>query len=127
MLKKDGDRPRSHVVPVILDGENCWEYYQQASNLLHDQSVAQQTGRNHLWDQSLPLSQTTVPTLPNHYRNFGPVVGFAWTPRILPELLGQDKTVVRGGFRIAYDFAYYNLATNVEGSSPFTNLATIFD
>jgi outer membrane receptor protein involved in Fe transport len=104
-----------------------WEYYQQASNLLHDQSVAQQTGPNHLWDQSLPLSQTTVPKLPNHYRNFGPVVGFAWTPRILPRLLGQDKTVVRGGFRIAYDFAYYNLATNVEGSSPFTNLATIFD
>src|SRR5438105_8663979 len=77
-----------------------WEFYQQASNLLHDQSVAQQTGPNHLWDQSLPLSQTTVPKLPNHYRNFGPVVGFAWTPRILPRLLGQDKTVVRGGFRI---------------------------
>jgi hypothetical protein len=33
--------------------------------------------------------------------------------------------VFRGGFRIAYDFAYYNLATNVQGSAPFTNLATI--
>jgi outer membrane receptor protein involved in Fe transport len=104
-----------------------WEFYQQASNLLHDQSVAQQTGPNHLWDQNLPLNLTTVPKLPNHYRNYGPVVGFAWTPRILSSLLGQDKTVVRGGFRIAYDFAYYNLATNVEGSSPFTNLANIFD
>ena len=104
-----------------------WEYYQQASNLLHDESIAQQTGPNHLWDQSLPLSQTTVPKLPNHYRNYGPVVGFAWTPKLLPRLLGQNKTVVRGGFRIAYDFAYYNLATNVEGSSPFTNLATISD
>src|SRR5579872_6895711 len=104
-----------------------WEYYQQAGNILHDESVAQQTGPNHLWDQSLPLSLTTVPKLPNHYRNYGPVVGFAWTPRILSSLLGRDKTVVRGGFRIAYDFAYYNLATNVEGSSPFTNLANIFD
>ncbi len=75
--------------------------------------------------QNLPLSLTTVPKLPNHYHNFGPVVGFAWTPRILPALFGTDKTVFRGGFRIAYDFAYYNLATNVEGSSPFTNLATI--
>lgn len=102
-----------------------WEFYQQASNLLHDQSVAQQQGPNHLWDQTLPLSLTTVPKLPNHYKNYGPVVGFAWTPRILPNLLGSNKTVVRGGFRIAYDFAYYNLATNVEGSSPFTNLATI--
>jgi outer membrane receptor protein involved in Fe transport len=104
-----------------------WEFYGQASNLLHDESVAQQTGPNHLWDQNLPLSQTTVPKLPNHYRNFGPVLGFAWTPRILPSLLGTNKTVVRGGFRIAYDFAYYNLATNVEGSSPFTNLAIISD
>jgi outer membrane receptor protein involved in Fe transport len=102
-----------------------WEFFQQASNLLHDESVAQQTGPNHLWDQTLPLSLTTVPKLPNHYRNFGPVVGFAWTPRMLQSLFGNDKTVIRGGFRIAYDFAYYNLATNVQGSSPFTNLATI--
>lgn len=104
-----------------------WEFYQQASNLLHDESVAQQTSANHLWDPTLPLNLTTVPKLPNHYRNFGPIVGFAWTPRILPGLLGNNKTVVRGGFRIAYDFAYYNLATNVEGTSPFTNLATITD
>ena len=104
-----------------------WEYYQQASNLLHDESVAQQTGPNHIWDQNLPLSLTTVPQLPNHYRNYGPVVGFAWTPRMLESLLGRDKTVVRGGFRIAYDFAYYNLSTNVQQSSPFTNAATIFN
>jgi outer membrane receptor protein involved in Fe transport len=102
-----------------------WEFYQQASNLLHDESVAQQTGPNHLWDQTLPLSQTTVPQLPNHYRNYGPVIGFAWTPRILESLMGHDRTVVRGGFRIAYDFAYYNLATNVQQTSPFTNAATI--
>jgi len=102
-----------------------WEFYQEASNLLHDESVAQQTGPNPLWSTALPLNLTTVPQLPNHYRNYGPVVGFAWTPHIFPALFGADKTVIRGGFRIAYDFAYYNLATNVEGSSPFTNLATI--
>ena len=102
-----------------------WEFWQQASNLLHDESVAQQTGPNHLWDQTLPLSLTTVAKQPNHYKNYGPVIGFAYTPRFLPSLFGADKTVIRGGFRIAYDFAYYNLATNVEGSSPFTNVATI--
>ena len=102
-----------------------WEFFQQAGNLLHDESVAQQTGVNALWSNSLPLSLTTVPKLPNHYHNFGPVVGFAYTPRILPALFGNDRTVFRGGFRIAYDFAYYNLATNIEGTSPFTNLATI--
>ena len=101
-----------------------WEFFQQASNLLHDESVAQQKGPNPLWDTSLPLSQTTVPQLPNNYHNFGPVIGFAWTPRMFEGLFGHNKTVIRGGFRIAYDFAYYNLATNVEGSAPFTNLAT---
>jgi hypothetical protein len=102
-----------------------WEFYPQASNLLHDLSVAQQTGPNPFWDTSLPLSQTTIPSLPNHYHNFGPVLGFAWTPRIFQSLLGNDKTVIRGGFRIAYDFAYYNLASNVAASSPFTNLASL--
>jgi len=102
-----------------------WDWYQQAANLLHNESVAQQKGPNHLWDQTLPLSLTTVPNLPNNYHNFGPVLGFAWTPHILPGLFGQNKTVIRGGFRIAYDFIFYNLATNVEGSAPFTNLATI--
>jgi alpha-amylase/alpha-mannosidase (GH57 family) len=24
---REGDKPRPHVVSVILDGENCWEYY----------------------------------------------------------------------------------------------------
>ncbi|MGE5206026.1 MAG: TonB-dependent receptor domain-containing protein, partial [Chlamydiota bacterium] len=33
-----------------------WDWYQQASNLLHDESVAQQTGPNPLWDPTLPLS-----------------------------------------------------------------------
>ena len=63
-----------------------WEFYQQASNLLHDESVAQQTGPNLSGIKTLPLSLTTVPKLPNHYRNFGPVVGFAWTPRMLESL-----------------------------------------
>ena len=104
-----------------------WEFYQQAGNLLHDESVARQKGSNALWSQSLPLSLTTVPYIPNHYRNFGPVIGFAWTPHMLPRLLGTDRTVVRGGFRIAYDVSYYNLASNIGGASPFTNLATISD
>jgi len=27
--QRDGEQPRRHVVSVILDGENCWEYYNQ--------------------------------------------------------------------------------------------------
>jgi hypothetical protein len=102
-----------------------WDWYQQAINLLHDQSLKQQTGPNPLWMTTLPLSQTTVPTVPQSLKNFAPVVGFAWTPHILSGLLGADKTVIRGGFRIAYDPAFYNMFLNVATSAPKVNLATL--
>ena len=98
-----------------------WDWYQQAINLLHQRSVAQETGPLPLWSTNLPLNQTTVPSVPNQLHNFAPVVGFAWTPRIF----GDDKTVVRGGFRIAYDPAFYNLFLNVATSAPSVNLATL--
>ena len=81
-----------------------WEYYQQAGNILHDESVAQQTGPNHLWDQSLPLSLTTVPKLPNQYKNYGPVIGFAYTPRYPAVVVwrGQDRHSRRLPYRVRF-------------------------
>jgi hypothetical protein len=102
-----------------------WDWYQQAINLLHDQSLKQQQGPNPLWSTSLPLSQTTVPTIPQSLKNFAPVLGFAWTPHIMSGLLGGDKTVIRGGFRIAYDPAFYNMFLNVATAAPKVNLATL--
>jgi hypothetical protein len=102
-----------------------WDWFQQAINLLHDQSVKQQTGPNPLWSTTLPLSQTTVPSVPESLKNFAPVVGFAWTPHILSGLLGVDKTVIRGGFRIAYDPAFYNMFLNVATGAPKVNFATL--
>ena len=99
-----------------------WDWYQQAINLLHQKSTQQQTGPLPLWSTSLPLSQTTVPTVPQELHNFAPVLGFAWTPNIA----GDEKTVVRGGFRIAYDPAFYNMFLNVGTSAPEVNLATLF-
>jgi Carboxypeptidase regulatory-like domain/TonB dependent receptor/TonB-dependent Receptor Plug Domain len=99
-----------------------WDWYQQAINLLHDNSVRQQTGPSPLWSTALPLSQTTVPSVPNVYHNFAPVLGFAWTPNIN----GDNKTVVRGGFRLAYDPAFYNMFLNVGDSAPLVNFATLF-
>ena len=78
-----------------------------------------------MWSTSLPLSQTTVPTVPQAWKNFAPVVGFAWTPHILSGVLGADKTVVRGGFRIAYDPAFYNMFLNVATAAPKVNFATL--
>jgi hypothetical protein len=101
-----------------------WEWNQQAVNLLHDRSVAQQTGPNPFWDPTLPLSQTTVPHVPEDLNNFSPVVGFAWTPRMWKSAFGDDKTVIRGGFRISYDPEFYNIFLNVATSAPTVNAGT---
>src|SRR5205085_1210399 len=75
-----------------------WEFYGQAINLLHDLTVAKQKSSSPFWDPNLPQSLTTVPSVPQDLNNFGPNVGFAWTPRVWQGLFGQDKTVIRGGF-----------------------------
>ena len=102
-----------------------WEWFQQAINLLHDRTVANQLGSNPLWDPSLPLSQTTVPYIPQDVNNFSPVVGFAWTPRIMKKIMGEDKTVIRSGFRIGYDPSFYNMFLNSATRAPVVNSATL--
>jgi outer membrane receptor protein involved in Fe transport len=94
-----------------------WEWFQQSINLLHDLTVAQQTGPHPFWNTSLPLSRTTIPSIPERYHNFGPVVGFAWQ--------AKNRTVLRGGFRIAYDSTYYNLFLNTQTAAPVVNSATL--
>jgi outer membrane receptor protein involved in Fe transport len=102
-----------------------WEWFGQIVNQIHDQTVANQTGPRPFWDPTLPLSATTVPSVPEDMNNFSPVFGFAWTPHIWQGLFGQDKTVIRGGFRIAYDPSFYNIALNVVTSAPSVNRATL--
>jgi hypothetical protein len=63
---------------------------------------------------------TTVPQIPENWHNFGPVVGFAYTPRFWKSVLGDDKTVIRGGFRIGYDPSFYNMFLNVATTSPLS-------
>jgi len=100
-----------------------WEFSSQAINLLHDLSVENQTGSNPFWDTSLPTSITTLPEIPNHYKYFGPNVGFAWNPHFFG--MKGNQTVVRGGFRITYDPAYYNMFLNVATAAPVVNAGVI--
>jgi hypothetical protein len=102
-----------------------YEFSQQAVNLLSDLSVANQAGSNPFWDTTLPESVTTLPRVANDTNNWAPNIGFAWTPRFWQGLFGQDKTVIRGGFRISYDPSYYNIFLNVATSAPVVNAGNI--
>jgi carboxypeptidase family protein len=102
-----------------------WEWNQQAINLLHRISV--QNVADGFWASGLPTNVTEIPHIPEDLNNFGPNIGFAWTPRILKGVFGEDKTVIRGGYRIAYDPAYYNIFLNVATSAPVVNAGTIFN
>jgi hypothetical protein len=95
-----------------------WSYYTQPANLFHQNTVKNETGSNPLWDPTLPLSVTTFPSISAPTDNWGPNVGFAWSPGKSRISSGDGKTVVRGGFRMAYDPPYYNIYSNIAGSAP---------
>lgn len=54
--------------------------------------------------------------------NWAPRVGFAYSPRSENKLIGDGRTVLRGGFGMGYDVLFYNLLT-VNGSN-YPRIAT---
>lgn len=102
-----------------------WEWNEQAINLLSDITRANQAQSPAFWSTTAPEAVTLLPYIPEDLNNFAPNVGFAWTPRIWQGLFGEDKTVIRGGYRIAYDPAFYNIFLNVATAAPVVNLGTI--
>jgi len=107
-----------------------YEFTGQPINTLHDASVARESSATTaLFNPSLPLSTRTVPFIPSDKNNFAPRIGFAWSPKFesgfLHKLVGNDATVIRGGFSIAYDLAYYNILLNVQNGAPFSAALTI--
>jgi hypothetical protein len=104
-----------------------WTYFGSPENLFNTLTTENETGPTPLFDPSLPLSVRTAPDIPSEKNLFGPSVGFAWTPRIFGRLTGGDKTVIRGGYRLTVDPAYYNVFLNVSTSSPNVLLNSIAD
>jgi hypothetical protein len=102
-----------------------YEFFQQAINSLSDLTIANQAGSNPFWDTTLDPSLTTLPRVSNDTNNWAPNIGFAWTPRFWQGLFGQDKTVIRGGFRVTYDPSYYNIFLNVATAAPVVNAGSM--
>lgn len=97
-----------------------WEFSGQAVNLLHDETLKRESNPSTaFWDQSLPLYVRTVPYTPNHWKEFQPRLGFAYNPDF------DKKLVIRGGFSINFDPAFYNMFLNSATAAPVINLGTI--
>src|SRR5277367_1343196 len=105
-----------------------WSYYGQPANLFHQITTKNQTGSDPLWNPALPASVTEFPTIPSPNNSWGPNVGFAWTPGaggMLGRFVGNGKTVIRGGFREAYDPPFYNIYLNIASAAPVVLLNTL--
>jgi Carboxypeptidase regulatory-like domain len=102
-----------------------WSYFGQPANLFHNSTVKSQTGSDPLWNPALPLSVTTFPSIPAPWNSFGPNFGFAWSPGSNWLTGANGKTVIRGGYRMAYDPPFYNIYLNISSASPQVLLNTL--
>ncbi|MDT5296581.1 MAG: hypothetical protein QOJ76_3461 [Acidobacteriota bacterium] len=80
-----------------------------------------------LFSTAFPLSSRTAQKLPIDKNNFAPRVGFAWSPNIsgMGDHFREGRTVVRGGFGIAYDPSFFNIVLNTVTAAPFAAAGTI--
>jgi hypothetical protein len=92
-----------------------YEYFGQAINFLHQETVQRQQGPNAFWSKSLPLSATTLPALPSDFRNIEPRIGFAYRPSF------ASKMVIHGGFAINADPEFYTIFVDLATAAPAVN------
>lgn len=103
-----------------------YEYTGQPINILNEISTQRESNTaTAFYNPALPLSVRTVPRIPADKNNFAPRFGFAYTPHFWKSILGEDATVIRGGFSIAYEPAFYNILGNVQGAAPFSASLTL--
>jgi hypothetical protein len=96
-----------------------WSYYGQPGNIFNGIDVARESDPSTaLFNNTLPLSLRSSPKLDSQKALFGPSIGFAYTPHWGGFITGHDKTVIRGGYRLQYDPAFYNIYLNMATSSP---------
>jgi outer membrane receptor protein involved in Fe transport len=102
-----------------------YEYTGQPINDLRDLTLARESGSNPLFNPNIDLESRVVPHIPADKNNFAPRIGFAYTPRFGKAFFGEDATVIRGGYSIAYDPAFYNILLNVSNAAPVSALLSL--
>ena len=103
---------------LMLNLGLTWTYVGQPINQLNDLTVKNETGPNPLFDPTLPLAVRTSPRIASFKNGFGPSAGFAYSPQWGGFLTGNGKTVIRGGYRLSYDPAFFNILLNNYGGAP---------
>ncbi len=99
-----------------------WTYFGQPANLFNSITTPRESDASTaFWTQNpaVPLGARTDPKIPAIRNSFGPSVGFAYSPQWGGFLTGNGKTTFRGGYRLSYDPAFYNIFLNVSTSAPF--------
>jgi hypothetical protein len=99
-------------VGPVLDG----------TNQLLDLDVTKK-GRDSFIYRTAPLTLPSAGSYADH-NNFGPVLGFAYTPQFGSGWLKDGKTVIRGGFRVAFDEIFNNIPVNQSLNAPFVLTTT---
>jgi hypothetical protein len=96
-----------------------YEHNGQPINRAVDEILARESNpATAFWLQSVPLEGRTFPRIPNDNNNFAPRIGFAYTPYWAKWLFGEGKTVIRGGYGMAYELAFYNILLNMTTAAP---------
>jgi carboxypeptidase family protein len=102
-----------------------WSYYGQPANLFNSITTSRESNSaTAFWNPALPLSVRTFPTFPAPKNDFGPSLGFAYSPQWGGFLTGHGKTTIRGGYRFLYDPPFYNIYINMATAAPEVFLQT---